>query len=137
MAFNGTPVWIKKTLSYTDFATAATTNTVELFSLPAQGVIHQVILKHSTSFTGGGLTTYTISVGVSGTLTKYLAAANVFQATGDTVLFPASATSPVSQTAISFNATPISIVAAATGSGNLSLATAGSVDVWILTSVLQ
>jgi hypothetical protein len=126
-----TPYWRKYTKLYTDFATAATTNSIDLFSLPAGGTILAVKLKHSVPFAGGALSAYTISLGITGTLAKYLAAQNVFQAVGATVYGLNNTIGGESHTA----ATPIKATATSTGA-NLSVATGGSVDVWVLWSVL-
>lgn len=114
---------------YTDFATAGLTNDIEIFSLPPGGVIHAVKLKHSTAFTGGSIASYTLSVGVVGTLAKYLAAKDVFTAAGATVIYTGATIGADHQT----NA--ISIRAEATGSHNLDTATAGSATFWIYYSV--
>ena len=123
------PKWIPVTKAYTDFSTAGPTNDIEVFSLPAGGVIHGVKTKHSTSFTGGAISSYTISVGIAGTLTKYASAYDVFQATGNTAF-------QLSNTVGSENhGASTSIRAAATSGGaNLDAATAGSVTIWILSS---
>lgn len=124
------PRWIKVTKSYTDFSTAATTNNIEVYSLPAGGIIHAVKIKHSTPFTGGAISAYTISVGITGTLNKYANAFNVFQAAGGTV-FQLSTTVGSEDHG---SATSIKAAAAST-SANLNAATAGSVDIWLLVSV--
>jgi len=125
------PKWTKYTVAATAFTAAAATEDVALFSLPARGSIHQVVLKHTTAFSGGTLSAMTISVGIVGTLTKYSAAFDVFQATGDT--------------AFSFNDIPgvedfgsvTSIRAAATATGDtLDNVGTGAVDIWVLTSEL-
>ncbi len=55
-------VWTKYTFTHTDFATAATTNTITLASAAAKTVVHQIILKPSIHFAGGGLGSYTIQM---------------------------------------------------------------------------
>ena len=122
-------LWSKYTVPYTSLSTAATTNSITLFSLPAAGIIHGVKIKHSTAFSGGSISAYTVSVGISGTLAKYATAYNVFQAV-------ANDTFQLSNTLGSENhasATNILITATSTGA-NLNAATAGSVDIWVLTS---
>lgn len=125
------PYWRKYTKTFTDFSTAATTNSIDLFQLPAGGVILAVKLKHSAAFTGGALSAYTISVGIVGTLAKYLAAQNVFAAPGATNYGIGATIGGESHTA----STAIKATATSTG-GNLNLATAGSVDVWVLWGVV-
>jgi len=127
----GVPRWVKVTKDYTDFATNGLTNDIEGFLLPAGGVIHAVKIKQSTEFTGGGITAYTLSVGIAGDLTKYAAAFDIFQAAGDTVF-------EVSDTVDgeTHDAAGTSIRLAATSvTANLDQATAGEVDVWILRTV--
>lgn len=128
-----TPTWVKKTLTYTQLAAAALTNSVALFNLPAKGVIHAVRIKHSASFTGGGITAYTVSVGITGSLTKYAGAFNVFQAVADT-----SAGKQITGTVgTESDLTATSILATATSTtSNLNAATAGSVDIWVQISTV-
>jgi hypothetical protein len=45
-----------------------------------------VEVKHDTSFSGGSLSAMTVSLGVSGAVTRYTAAFDVFQAVADTAL---------------------------------------------------
>lgn len=125
------PVWIKYTKTFTDLSAGATTNTVTLFSLPAKTMIHQVVVKHSASFTGGALSAYTIALGDAGNSSRWAAAFSVFQAAGDTVRSITQADDLESFA----SATNITLTATSTGA-NLSAATAGSVDIWVLTSLL-
>lgn len=125
VTFSGVPQWTNVTKTYSDFSAAATTKDIEIFSLPAGGVIHGVKIKHSTAFSGGSLTSYTVSVGLAGDLDKYASAFDVFQAASDT-------TFQMSQNFVSENHGAVSSVRAeATGSHNLDTATAGSVTFWI------
>lgn len=123
--------WAKYTVTYSQLAAAATTNSITLFSLPAKYLIAGVIIKHSTAFSGGSISAYTVSVGITGSLAKYAAAYNVFQAVS----------SNTAQLSGSFNmedfssATNILITATSTGA-NLNAATAGSVDIWVNTASL-
>lgn len=123
------PTWLKITKTFTDFATAGLTNSITIYSLPAKGIIHAVQLNPSTVFSGGAIASYTISVGIVGTVAKYAAATNVF--TGATL--PAISVLPGIESigsATDIKATAISTVA------NLDAATQGSVDIWLLVSVL-
>ena len=124
-----TPRWFKFTKTFTTLSAAATTNDIELFSLPAGGVVHAVKIKHSAAFTGGAISAYTVSVGIAGNLVKYSAAQNVFQAPGNTVFLLTATTGTENHGA----ATSIRLAATSTGA-NLNAATAGSVDVWVLLS---
>jgi hypothetical protein len=125
------PKWTLYTVAESAFTAAATTEDIELFSLPARGVIHKVVIKHTTAFSGGSLTAYTISVGIVGTLAKYAAAFDVFQATGDTVF----GFNDLPDMEDLGSATSIRVAAVST-TDDVIAATAGSVDIWVLTSVL-
>jgi hypothetical protein len=124
------PKWEKYTVGFAALAAAALTNDIELLSLPAGGVIHAVKIKHSASFVGGAIGAYTISVGIVGTLAKYLAAFNVFQAPGNAVQTVEANVGTENHAAV----TSIRVAATAVGA-NLDQATAGSVDIWVLKSV--
>lgn len=125
--------WRQFTLTHADFQEAGLEKTIELFSLPAGSIPHGVKIKHSVAFSGGAIATYTIQVGITGTLNKYLSAFNVHQAPGDAakaLQFVALASlneeSPSAATSIKVTAT--STVA------DLDASTAGSVDIWVWTS---
>ncbi len=126
----GNPNWIKITKLFSDFSTAGLTNSINIFSLPAKGVIHAVFLNPTTLFSGGIIASYTISVGISGTPAKYNAAANVF--TGAGLPTPTAGIFVENMSgSTNIQATSISTV------GNLNAATAGSVDIYILISLLN
>lgn len=125
----GMPVWVKFTVPYTKFNAAALTQNITLFNLPRAGVIHAIRMKHSVAFGGGTIASYTISVGISGTVAKYAAAFNVFQAVADTALQLSTTVGQESEANI------VAITATATSTvGNLNAATAGSVDIYALIS---
>lgn len=126
---NGAGTWTKYTVGYAALAAAGLTNDIELFSLSSKGVIHAMVLKHSAPFAGGLISAYTISVGIVGNLIKYMAAANVLQATGPIAVSDTLGCESAS------GATSIRI-AATSVTALLNAATAGSVDVWVLTSTL-
>jgi hypothetical protein len=122
---------LKITISHADLATGATTNTVAIYSLPANSTILSAWTKVTANFTGGSISAYTLSVGSS--------AANLLNT------FSAFTGTPLS-TSCAFNdglgayntfvkstsaATTINIYATSTGA-NLDAATAGSVDVFLL-----
>jgi len=124
------PVWLHRQLDYTDLAAAATTNNVEIFELPAGAMIMGSIIKHATAFAGGSLSSYTVSLGITGTLTKFAAAEDVFQAVADGTFQWTNYTGGPE----SMGGAAVSIRAAATGSHNLDTATAGVVDIYLLIS---
>lgn len=128
---NGALIWTKYTVPYTSLATAGLTNDIELFALAAKTMIHNVVLKQSTAFSGGLIATYTVSVGITGNLVKYAAAFNVFQAAG-AATFGLNVLPGIENFT---GATSIRIAAISTV-GNLNSATAGSVDAFVLTSLL-
>jgi hypothetical protein len=123
------PTWLKFTIPYTTFATAALTNSPTLFTLPIAGIIHAVKIKHSVAFTGGAISAYTIKLGITGNTAKYASAYNVFQAVSGTNFQLTSTMGSESHTATT------AILATATSVGaNLNAATAGSCDIWVLLS---
>jgi hypothetical protein len=132
---HGIPAWLsrwtKYTVTHTGLQAAAFTNDVELFSLPAKGVILGVILKHSVAFAGAGITAYILSLGVAGELDSYLVAQDVFQAVGNTVFGQEVAFSLENAGAV----TSIRLAATSTGA-HLDQTSAGSVDIWVLWSTL-
>jgi hypothetical protein len=129
VAVGAAPLWYKSTFTYANFATPGTTNDLQVFSLPPGGVIHAVKIKHSTAFSGGVITAYTVSVGISTNFIKYASAFDVFQATSDTTFQLSNSFGSENHGA----ATSIRVQAVSTND-NLSNATAGSVDVWLLVS---
>lgn len=125
------PKWIKVTKTYQDLSAAALTNNISIYTLPANGYIHDVKVVPTTAFSGGTIATYTLSVGIVGSLAKYAIATNVF--TGNTTV-NAVHTPLVSPESLSvttdIRAAVISTV------GNLNAATAGAVNIYILVSLL-
>lgn len=122
--------WVKgKVLNYSDFEAAATTDTVEVYVVPSGSryEIEDVKLERITDFSGGSISAYTISVGVSGAATKFMGAKDVFtgaKAT-DATAFGGGATREDL-------AGGTSIIATATStSANLSTASAGKCQVWL------
>lgn len=85
------PSWHSYTVAYDNaaFVVADTDASATLFTLPANGVITGVRLKHSVAFAGTAVTAVSCSVGDAAGDTAdddaYLLAADVFQAAGDTV----------------------------------------------------
>ncbi len=124
------PTWLMVgTRTYSDFATAGLTSSIALFNLAAAGIIHGVKIKHSIAFAGGAIATYTVSVGIVGTVAKYAAAYDVFQAVSGTAFQLSTTVGSESHTA------GTSIIATATSTvANLDQATAGAVDIWALLS---
>ncbi len=126
------PKWTKYSVVHTALQAAALTNNIELFSLPAKTVIHKVIIKPTTAF--AGTTSYTLSVGIAGTLAKYIAAFDVKQVVANTTFGVAAAT--INATPENFgSATSIRLAAVSTVE-DLDDSTAGAADIYVLTSTL-
>lgn len=125
---NSAPRWRRYTVGHADLAAlgASTTGDLELFQLPAGGVIEMAKIKHSTPFAGGSVSALDVSVGVSGELDKYSSTFDVFQSTGSTTY------------ALDFlpggedhgSATSIRLAATAAGD-DLDQLTAGALEVWV------
>ena len=126
-----TPIWTKYTTTHTSLQAAALTNHIELFSLPIKGMIHQVIVKHNTAFAGSGITSYNVSVGISTNFNKYTTNFDVAQSVSNTARSITQAEDVESFT----GTTSIRLKAISTGA-NLDQSSAGSVEVWVLTSIL-
>jgi hypothetical protein len=126
------PEWISFTIPYTSVQTAALTNAITLYTLPAKGVVHAVKQKHSTAFTGGAIATCTSQIGITGTPAKYAAAFNIFQAPADT----AAAKQITGTIGIESDVTTTPIILTATSTvANLSALTQGSLTVSLLVSI--
>lgn len=130
-AAGAVPQWVKvgNAISHTAFQTAATTQSITLFSLVPAGVIHAIKIKHSVSFAGGAIASYTIQVGIGGTLNKYASAFDVFQGGSATAFQLTSVVGSENNTV----ATNILVTATSTGA-NLNASTQGNVDIWALLS---
>lgn len=127
LAWSSFPTWVKITKTYTDLSAAALTNNIEVYSLPAGTVIHAVKVKHSTLFSGAGITDYKVSVGIAADLTRFAGAFDVDTAVSGTNFNLSQVLSLESDT----GATSLRLAATSVGA-NLSAATQGSVTVWFL-----
>ncbi len=126
----GIPSWVKYTLSYSDFSTAGTSNSITLHSLIAKQVVHAIIIKHTTAFSGGSISSYKVKVGVSGNTNKYATEFDVFQTVTDT-----TGETYMLLKMEDFGGA-VNLLATATASHNLDTATAGSVDIWVFKTTL-
>lgn len=132
MAFN-TPIatssslrWVKVSKSHTDFQDASTSKTITLYTLPVKGVVHDVKVSVTTPM--AGTATYTLSLGVTGSLTKYINTVDAKSATVyGTSLF---------NTLESISLTTDIKVTADSTVNNLDASTNGAVDFYILYSTL-
>lgn len=120
------PAWFKFFVEHSDFTAAATTQDIELVNVPAGTVVEAVLVRHTQSFGGGGITAYTLSVGVTGDLTRYIGATNVFAAPGQVLALVAAANQLTSSTA----ATSVRVAAVST-TANLNAATAGIAEIYV------
>jgi len=113
-------------ITYSDLTTADTTHTQALMTLPAGGAqILGVFVKHSTAFSGGSLSSMTVSVGKSGSVTFFTSTFDIYQAVADTTVQETSLFKKGQLTALP-------VIATFTGSHNVNTATAGVVDIYIL-----
>lgn len=120
----------KITLTYADFATAALTNTINLgFTIPAKGIIHMITGQATAAFTGGAISAYSLKVGITGDLDKYIFNQSVFTLDLDALMAGATMESMSASTVLKVTATSVG--------ANLSAATAGSVSYWIYYSTLN
>jgi hypothetical protein len=115
----------KFSLTYADLTTAGTTQTIALFTLPANSKILGVYQKTSVAFSGGSLSTMTVSVGSALSATQFTATYDAFAAVNDT---------NVQETAMfkSGTAAAQAVNAYWTGSHNVNTATAGAIDICVL-----
>jgi hypothetical protein len=121
---NNLVVFQSVTVSYSQLQTAALTNAVQLFQMPARSVLKNVIIKHSTNFSGGSISDVYAQVGTSGNYGQFINNFDIFQIVGDQV-FDNVLTNYLGSFA---NPTSVYLNAVATGA-NLSALTQGSVTV--------
>lgn len=128
---NPNPRWRKVTIPYTSLSSGSSVFAITALTLQAGEGIDTVILHHTTAFSGGAVSAYTVEVGQSGNSDKYSVSFDVFQASGNTVRDTSSV-----MDVPNFGATTDVIVTARSTGAALSAATAGSVDVYIRTFLL-
>lgn len=128
---NANPRWRKVTLAYSDFSAASLSFAVTGLTLQAKEGIDAVVLNHTTAFSGGSITAYTVEVGLSAASTKYANAFDTFQAIGGTVRDVNNVTDVPN-----FSGTTDVIVTARAIGANLDQVTAGSVDIYLRTFLL-
>ena len=119
------------TVTHSSFTAAALAQTINSsYTLPAGWVVTGVVINSSTTFWGGSIATYTISVGgtVSGNTSAFAPATNVF--TG------APTYSKSIASVESFSSGSVVTLSASSTGGNLNTATQGSVDIYLLVSQL-
>lgn len=131
---NSQSVWKRYTVSHTALQAASLTNDIELFSLGAKEAVEDVVLKHSVAFAGTLIIAYSLSVGVTGNLVKYLPASTVFSAPSNTVFYRPSVI--LVNGLENFGAVTSVRLAAISVAATLDQSTSGSVDVWVKVSKL-
>jgi hypothetical protein len=120
--------WLKYTKAYTDFSDAGLFKSIALYTLPIGGIVQAVKTKHSVAFSGGGATTATIEVGLSGFEQKYGPAFNVFQAVANDTFQYCTVGMTENHTATT------GILVTLRASVALNSLAAGSVTLWLLIS---
>lgn len=130
------PAWFRYEVTAASFATAALTNHIELTQLPAGTVVHGWKIKHDEAFAGGAIATYVLSLGIAADLDRYSGGtnSNVHDAPAETNydLGLPDGGLPRGES----HDLPWSLRVAATATGaNLSAATVGHAEIWLLLSV--
>jgi hypothetical protein len=126
------PEWKCVTRDYTYFQAASTTKTSTIFTLPPNGIIHNIKIKHKIAFAGTSISACTVSVGIAGSATKYAHALDILQAVSATAYSIHDGVQSESCSAST------AIIATATSTGaNLSALSAGVVQFWINWSVAK
>lgn len=124
-------VWIEYKVTFGTFTAAALTQDISLFSLGIKQYINDIKIVPTTAFSGGAIASYTLSVGIVGSLAKYCPAKNVFTGNTTTTEIHGCIAGLESVSA----ATDIRIAATTTGA-NLNAATLGAASVYVLVSTL-
>lgn len=123
----------KITVTHTQLQAAALTNDITIYTLAPKEMVLNIWMKHSVAFSGGLIATYTLSVGIIGSLLKYLAAKDVAAVVGDTVQYGLLTPAPLVESHANSTALRLSAISTV---GNLDASVAGSVDVWVQTIIL-
>jgi hypothetical protein len=126
------PQWFSYTKTYADFSTAGTTRTLTLVTLPAKAVVHEVVIHATTAFAGPGFASYVADV-IHGGNTQ-IVSFNLLSTSSSTKLHTKDVAAYC--TVLDFVTGQTLQLKATSGGANLSVATAGSVTVWFLLSVL-
>jgi hypothetical protein len=128
---NTNPRWRKFTVDYSDLSSASNSFSVTIFSLLAKEGLEYVLIHHTTAFSGGSISAYTIEVGQTGDSDDYAKPFDVFQASGNTVK---KMTNIVDLP--NFGTTTDVTVTGRTVGDTLDNATVGSVDIYVRTFIL-
>lgn len=125
------PIWSKHVVSFEDFSIFSGLNegSVVLLQLAPKQVIHSVIIKNETEFTGVGQ--YNLSIGVVGDLEKYTSAFEVSQAPNKKYFQASNSLSPED-----FTDSVDLVITATSFDGTLDAANLGEASIYLLTSIL-
>lgn len=115
--------------TYVNFLSGSTTNSINGPLIAANTKIEALIIKPTTAFAGGSISSYLIDVGISGDADKYIDAFEMTDSVADTNYLHVAINASV------FSSTQLTITATSTGD-NLNSATAGAFNLWLLTQTL-
>jgi hypothetical protein len=119
---SSTASWQEFIFTYSNFSTAALTNTLNVVNLVGK-TISQTRVKHSAAFSGTGITAYTVKLGITGELDRYSSEFDVFQT---------ASASALKRSIVNLEEdVSVKITAESTGA-NLDQASTGSVSVKLL-----
>jgi len=124
-------IWTKQSFAFGLFSTAGLTLDLEALSLPARGMIDQVIVKSSTAFVGTGVTALTAAVGIGGELDRYLGLYDLLAGVSGTNFLHT-----VSNELRDFGAAESIRLQLTATSANLDQLTVGAVDVYTRSTTL-
>ena len=120
--------WQSVTIPYSSFSAAALSNAIAAFSLPATAILTGLVAKHSTKFSGTGITDVYLTFGVSGGYDQFVDDFDVFQTVADQAFVNAGLNY------IGSWANPTTVYVKATSVGaNLSALSQGSVTIFFQT----
>lgn len=134
--FGGKLKYTKFTVDYATIAAiigAATSGNIPLFSLPNFSLVMGIIVKHTVQFAGVG-GTLKVSVGTTGTATQLTAATAdlVATAVANTAYQKTNTPDIGAETSGGTNVSVGVVLNVVSSVGNLTLLTAGSVDIYVL-----
>ncbi len=122
------PAWFKFTKTFSDFSAAKLTDSIELFTLEDGCLSHAVSVDLVTAFSGGSISAYSLSVGISGDATKYINAFNGMTGANTGEVQYATLTNET------YKNERVIYIAATTVDDDLDKATAGEIDIYALLS---
>lgn len=127
------PHWITVgTFDFTDFSVGLNSNTISTgYSIPSRAIVHACALSIFPAFSGGTISNYTLSVGVSGSVAKYFTATSVFSGVPVTKSLPQA----IIGTEDNSSPAPITVTAVSTND-TLDHAIAGAAEIHLLISIL-